>query len=84
MDIASACSAVCDRGARCGSDADGCVERCLAESQSGACSAVATAYYVCFGERVDSSDCASLPPECEQAWCAYARCNGQPLLPYCR
>jgi hypothetical protein len=84
MSLPDACQAVCERNGLCGANPNDfeCVDRCLAESR-GACGAVSTTYWVCFGERAESSKCAELPPDCESAYCAYTRCMGQPIPPYC-
>ncbi|HEY8073280.1 MAG TPA: hypothetical protein VIF62_04205 [Labilithrix sp.] len=82
VDPEAACGIVCDRNARCGADKPDCRDDCLADL-GGACASQTVTYETCFASRLDDQECASLPPACEQAWCAWAACKGQPLLSYC-
>lgn len=81
----STCQKVCDRNGLCGAqpDVQSCLDRCTNETTGGGCVSEASVYYACFAAHVDDTQCTELSTACEGAYCAYARCTGQPLPPYC-
>jgi len=81
----STCQKVCHRNGLCGAqpDVQACLDRCTNETTTGGCVATASVYYACFAGHVHDTQCTELSTACEGAYCAYARCTGQPLPPYC-
>jgi hypothetical protein len=82
--VADACAAICDRDGRCGAWQWGCNASCESEIvASSACAPQASAYVHCYADNLQPSGCSMVPPICEQAYCAYARCTGKGRPAYC-
>ncbi len=81
--VEDACGAICDRNGRCGADQTDCKERCADEiSGASSCSPQANAFIQCYAANL-LEGCASLPPVCESAYCAYTICAGKVVPAYC-
>jgi hypothetical protein len=76
-----ACATICERNGACGAETTDCVARCADDLSASACSGEANAYVQCYAANLEG--CAALPPVCESAYCAFARCTGRVVPAYC-
>ena len=76
------CDTICTRNNACGAWQPDCNQHCADDLRaSSACRVEATAYVQCYAANLEG--CAALPPVCEPAYCAYARCAGKVVPSYC-
>lgn len=81
--IEDACGVICKRDGECGAEQPDCLARCAGEIRGAArCSSEGNAYIQCYAGNLEPG-CTSLPPACENAYCAYTRCAGKVVPTYC-
>ena len=76
--IPEACAAFCEQNAKCGKHTVTCLSDC-ADTATDGCNG--GAWIRCTGGT--SAEHCTLPPSCEQSYCAWARCAGRAVPDYC-
>lgn len=80
--VEDACATICERNGQCGALQSDCYARCTDDIHTAiACGPEAATYIHCYADNLEG--CAPLPPVCESAYCAFARCAGRVVPRYC-
>lgn len=81
--VDDACATICERNGQCGALQSDCYARCADDIHTAiACGPEAATYIHCYADNLEG--CSPLPPVCESAYCAFARCAGRVVPRYCR
>lgn len=80
--VEDACATICERNGQCGALQSDCYARCTDDIRTAiTCGPEAATYIHCYADNLEG--CSPLPPVCESAYCAFARCAGRVVPRYC-
>jgi len=77
------CATICEGNGGCVGGQRECLRRCGDDLGSASCTLEARVYIGCYADHIENEGCSVLPPVCESAYCAYARCAGEVVPGYC-